>query len=239
MATTSELRPRTDGRRRRSAARSPASATRSHTRSTSCERASARRRTSPASCGRNCRSSPSARSAPVLPRGRDRRDHALPRPQGPRTLTCPTPAVAIGHEPRRPWSLVGPRVGRCAQAVAAVVPGRRRMGSPRRWRSAPCSRSSRRWSSSSACSDLFGAYEGAREFLTRLRPGAVLDTIEDAAGDTSTGTSVVALRRRRLGAIWAASGAMSSVIKAVNRAYDRVETRPFWMCGSWRSCSSP
>ena len=30
------------------------------------------------------------------------------------------------------------------------------------------------------------------------------------------------------GAIWAASGAMNAVIKAVNRAYDRVETRPFW-----------
>ena len=28
--------------------------------------------------------------------------------------------------------------------------------------------------------------------------------------------------------IWAASGAMGSVVKAVNRTYDRVETRPFW-----------
>src|SRR5205807_9026185 len=30
------------------------------------------------------------------------------------------------------------------------------------------------------------------------------------------------------GAGWAASGAMGSVIKAVNRAYERTETRPFW-----------
>ena len=30
------------------------------------------------------------------------------------------------------------------------------------------------------------------------------------------------------GAVWAASGAMTSVIKAVNRAYERPETRPFW-----------
>jgi len=30
------------------------------------------------------------------------------------------------------------------------------------------------------------------------------------------------------GALWAASGAMNAVIKAVNRAYDRHETRPFW-----------
>jgi len=28
--------------------------------------------------------------------------------------------------------------------------------------------------------------------------------------------------------VWAASGAMGAVIKAVNRAYERVETRPFW-----------
>ena len=32
-----------------------------------------------------------------------------------------------------------------------------------------------------------------------------------------------------VGATWAASGAMGSVLKAVNRAYERVETRPFWM----------
>ncbi len=29
-------------------------------------------------------------------------------------------------------------------------------------------------------------------------------------------------------AVWAASGAMGSVVKAVNRTYDRMETRPFW-----------
>ena len=29
-------------------------------------------------------------------------------------------------------------------------------------------------------------------------------------------------------AVWAASGAMGSVVKAVNRTYDRIETRPFW-----------
>ena len=29
-------------------------------------------------------------------------------------------------------------------------------------------------------------------------------------------------------AVWIASGAMNSVIKAVNRAYERPETRPFW-----------
>ena len=28
--------------------------------------------------------------------------------------------------------------------------------------------------------------------------------------------------------MWASTGAMGALIKAVNRAYDRIETRPFW-----------
>jgi membrane protein len=46
--------------------------------------------------------------------------------------------------------------------------------------------------------------------------------------DSKGGAGVVALLVGGAGAIWAASGAMGSVIKAVNRAYDRLETRPFW-----------
>jgi membrane protein len=56
----------------------------------------------------------------------------------------------------------------------------------------------------------------------------VLETIDTLQNDTSTGSSVVAFLVGAAGAIWAASGAMNAVIKAVNRAYDRVETRPFW-----------
>jgi membrane protein len=56
----------------------------------------------------------------------------------------------------------------------------------------------------------------------------VLETIETLQRDTSTGSSVVAFLVGAAGAIWAASGAMGAVIKAVNRAYERVETRPFW-----------
>jgi membrane protein len=76
--------------------------------------------------------------------------------------------------------------------------------------------------------DLFGAYSTLRDFLAPVAPGDVIDTIEQLQRDTSTGTSVVAFLVGAVGAIWAASGAMNSVIKAVNRAYDRVETRPFW-----------
>jgi membrane protein len=76
--------------------------------------------------------------------------------------------------------------------------------------------------------DLVGAYDTLKEFLTPVAPGDVLDTIDTLQKDTSKSTSVVAFLVGAAGAIWAASGAMNAVIKAVNRAYDRIETRPFW-----------
>ena len=76
--------------------------------------------------------------------------------------------------------------------------------------------------------DLIGAYETLQDFLAPVAPGDVLKTIETLQEDTSKSTSVVAFVVGAAGAIWAASGAMNAVIKAVNRAYDRVETRPFW-----------
>jgi membrane protein len=76
--------------------------------------------------------------------------------------------------------------------------------------------------------DLVGAYDTLKEFLAPVAPGDVLKTIDTLQQDTSKGTSVVAFVVGAAGAIWAASGAMGAVIKAVNRAYDRVETRPFW-----------
>ena len=76
--------------------------------------------------------------------------------------------------------------------------------------------------------DLFGVYGTLQEFLAPVAPDEVLDTIETLQRDTSTGTSVVAFVAGASLAVWAASGAMGAVIKSVNRAYDRVETRPFW-----------
>ncbi len=76
--------------------------------------------------------------------------------------------------------------------------------------------------------DLLGAYETLQGFLAPVAPGDVLDTIDTLQQETSKGTSVVAFIVGAAGATWAASGAMGAVIKAVNRAYDRVETRPFW-----------
>ncbi len=76
--------------------------------------------------------------------------------------------------------------------------------------------------------DLAGAYSTLKDFLAPIAPGAVLTTIDTLQSETSKGTSVVAFVLGAAGAVWAASGAMGSVIKAVNRAYEQVETRPFW-----------
>jgi membrane protein len=76
--------------------------------------------------------------------------------------------------------------------------------------------------------DLVGAYSTLKDFLAPVAPGDVLKTIDTLQEDTSKSSSVVAFLVGAAGAMWAASGAMNAVIKAVNRAYDRVETRPFW-----------
>jgi membrane protein len=76
--------------------------------------------------------------------------------------------------------------------------------------------------------DLIGAYDSLQEFLNPVAPAAVTDLIEQLQEDSGGGGSAVAVVIGAFGAVWAASGAMGSIVKAVNRAYDRVETRPFW-----------
>jgi membrane protein len=79
---------------------------------------------------------------------------------------------------------------------------------------------------------LFGndAFNSLEKFVGSVAPSGVLDMIdlakEDAA-DNKAG-SAIAFIVGTFAAVWAASGAMGAVIKAVNRAYDRLETRPFW-----------
>jgi membrane protein len=75
---------------------------------------------------------------------------------------------------------------------------------------------------------LVGAYDELQDFLNPVAPQAVTDLIEQLQEDSSGSGSAVAVVVGAFGAVWAASGAMGSVVKAVNRAYDRVETRPFW-----------
>lgn len=79
---------------------------------------------------------------------------------------------------------------------------------------------------------LFGedTYNEIGDLLGRVAPSQVNDAI-DIAKESSTGNkgaSALAFVIGGFAAIWAASGAMAAVIKAVNRAYDRIETRPFW-----------
>jgi membrane protein len=76
--------------------------------------------------------------------------------------------------------------------------------------------------------DLVNAYGTLRSFLDPVAPRAVTKLIESFQHDSGGSGSVVALLAGGAGALWAASGAMGSIVKAVNRAYERMETRPFW-----------
>jgi membrane protein len=71
-------------------------------------------------------------------------------------------------------------------------------------------------------------FDQVQSFLGTVAPHGVIHFIEGLQRDQKGGVKVVALVVGGAGAIWAASGAMGSVIKAVNRAYERIETRPFW-----------
>ena len=75
---------------------------------------------------------------------------------------------------------------------------------------------------------LIGAYDALQSFLTPIAPKSVTDILKQLEQDSTGGGSAVAAALGVFGAVWAGSGAMGSVVKAVNRAYDRVETRPLW-----------
>jgi membrane protein len=77
---------------------------------------------------------------------------------------------------------------------------------------------------------LIGAYDDLKEFLGVVAPGAVIDAI-DIAQKSAAGREAAASFAfvfGFFGAIWAASGAMNALVRALNAAYDRIETRPFW-----------
>ena len=79
---------------------------------------------------------------------------------------------------------------------------------------------------------LFGesAFNSLEHFASSVAPHGVLDMIDLAKKDAAQNKSgsAIAFVVGTFAAIWAATGAMGAVLKAVNRAYDRVETRPFW-----------
>jgi membrane protein len=76
--------------------------------------------------------------------------------------------------------------------------------------------------------DLINAYDALDSFLDPVAPNAVTDLIRSFQKDSGGGGSIVALVIGLFAAVWVASGAMGSVVKSVNKAYDRMETRPFW-----------
>ena len=75
---------------------------------------------------------------------------------------------------------------------------------------------------------LFHLFDDVKSLLDPIAPNGVIKFITSLQKDSKGGTSAAAFLIGFFGAVWAASGAMSSVIKAVNRAVERQETRPFW-----------
>ena len=75
--------------------------------------------------------------------------------------------------------------------------------------------------------DIVGAFDTLQSFLNPVAPKSVTSIIDQLQKDSTNGGSVVLIVFGVFGAIWAGSGAMGSVVKAVNRAYGRLETRPF------------
>jgi membrane protein len=74
---------------------------------------------------------------------------------------------------------------------------------------------------------LIDAYDELQRFLDPVAPGAVIDLLGSVAAD-SGGGSALALALGVAGALWASSGAMGTLVKSINRAWDCDETRPFW-----------
>jgi membrane protein len=75
---------------------------------------------------------------------------------------------------------------------------------------------------------LFNLFDDLKSLLDPIAPSGVIDFIGGLQRDSGGGTSAAAFLIGLFGAIWAASGAMTSVIKAMNRSYELQETRPFW-----------
>jgi membrane protein len=79
---------------------------------------------------------------------------------------------------------------------------------------------------------LFGdsAFNSLGQFVGTVAPHDVVKMIDLAKADAAQNKSgsAIAFVVGMFAALWAASGAMGALMKAVNRAYERIETRPFW-----------
>ncbi|MHB8641606.1 MAG: YihY/virulence factor BrkB family protein [Gaiellaceae bacterium] len=75
---------------------------------------------------------------------------------------------------------------------------------------------------------LLHLYDQVQILLATIAPRGVIRFIQTLQNDSGGGASVAAFVVGLAGTTWAASGAMGTVVKAVNRAYELPETRPFW-----------
>jgi membrane protein len=75
-----------------------------------------------------------------------------------------------------------------------------------------------------------GAFDSLEHFVGSVAPHGVIDVIDQAKKDAvrNKSGSAIAFTLGIVAALWAATGASNALMKAVNRAYDRIETRPFW-----------
>jgi membrane protein len=74
--------------------------------------------------------------------------------------------------------------------------------------------------------DVLGLFDPIQGFLGSVAPHGVIAFIQGLQNDSS-GSGVIALVVGGVGAIWTASGAMGTVMQAVNTAYDRFDDRSF------------
>jgi membrane protein len=75
---------------------------------------------------------------------------------------------------------------------------------------------------------LFHLFDDLEQLLDPIAPNGVIKFVSSLQQDSGEGASAAAFAIGLIAAVWVASGAMGSVIKAVNRAYELQETRPFW-----------
>lgn len=74
----------------------------------------------------------------------------------------------------------------------------------------------------------FNAVGGAVSALAPIAPPEVLTIIRKQLDSIVAGESPNILTIGILGALWSSSGAMTSIVYALNRAYDIPESRPWW-----------
>ena len=74
-----------------------------------------------------------------------------------------------------------------------------------------------------------GAFNSLEQFVGSVAPHGVISMIDLAKQDSAQnkGGSAIAFALGTVAALWAATGATGALMKAVNRAYDRLETRSF------------